>query len=53
MTKARTLEEADEDLQENNRFDDADEVIEIFGQMSPDDIADILGNIDFQKVVIS
>ena len=48
--KAKVVEQADEDLQEKilEMFSDED-IIQIFSHMSPDDITDILGYIDFQK----
>ncbi len=48
--KAKVIEQADEELQEKilELFSD-EEIIMIFSHMSPDDITDILGYIDFQK----
>ena len=48
--KAKVIEQADEELQEKilELFSD-EEIIMIFSHMSPDDITDILGYIEFQK----
>ena len=48
--KAKVIEQADEELQEKilELFSD-EEIIQIFSHMSPDDITDILGYIEFQK----
>lgn len=48
--KAKVVEQADEELQEKilELFTD-EEIIQIFSYMSPDDITDILGYIDFHK----
>ncbi|MCU6285112.1 hypothetical protein KSU21_22955, partial [Enterobacter cloacae] len=48
--KANVIEEADEKIQKKIvEILPEDEVIEIFSHMSPDDIVDILGYINFQK----